>query len=157
MNAYSENAVDRRRWWPGSVLALGLVTALIGAAALPATVAGATVGAGTSVAHWGSFFGDGSADNDQLMSPTDVALPGPVAQVATSNSTQYALLTDGAVYAWGLGTEGELGDGATTNSFTAAGAGAVPGRRDDRLAAHRRHALQHRTGHRHVGTCLGLG
>jgi hypothetical protein len=51
-------------------------------------------------------------------SPVSVSLPGPVAEVATSNSTEYALLTNGRVYAWGLGNAGQLGDGATTNSFT---------------------------------------
>ena len=35
-----------------------------------------------------------------------VTLPGRVAEVGTSNSTQYALLTDGSLYAWGLGTDG---------------------------------------------------
>jgi alpha-tubulin suppressor-like RCC1 family protein len=47
-------------------------------------------------------------------------LPAPVAQVSSSNSTQYALLTNGTVYAWGLGTHGELGNGHLKNSFTTA-------------------------------------
>ena len=51
-------------------------------------------------------------------SPASVSLPGSVAEVATSNSSQYALLTNGSVYAWGLGNAGQLGDGATKNSFT---------------------------------------
>ena len=51
-------------------------------------------------------------------SPASVSLPGSVAEVATSNSSQYALLTNGSVYAWGLGNAGQLGDGATGNSFT---------------------------------------
>jgi alpha-tubulin suppressor-like RCC1 family protein len=41
-----------------------------------------------------------------------------VVQVASSNSTQYALLADGEVYAWGLGAYGQLGDGGTTDSPT---------------------------------------
>ncbi len=41
-------------------------------------------------------------------------------QVASSNSTEYALLSNGEVYAWGFGTNGELGDGGTANSFTTA-------------------------------------
>ena len=40
-----------------------------------------------------------------------MTLPGTVAEIGTSNSTEYALLTDGSLYAWGLGTQGELGDG----------------------------------------------
>ena len=51
-------------------------------------------------------------------SPASLSLPGSVAEVATSNSSQYALLTNGSVYAWGLGNAGQLGDGATKNSFT---------------------------------------
>jgi alpha-tubulin suppressor-like RCC1 family protein len=71
------------------------------------------------VEHWGTFFGAASGVNyDTRTSPTPVALPGPIAQIATSNSTEYALLTNGALYAWGLGTQGELGDGKRLNSLT---------------------------------------
>jgi alpha-tubulin suppressor-like RCC1 family protein len=41
-------------------------------------------------------------------------------QVASSNSTQYALLANGRVYAWGLGEDGQLGDGTATTSSTTA-------------------------------------
>ena len=99
----------------------GLAVLLIGVV-LPAGTANASpvVVAGGTVSHWGSFFGNGSADNDLRTSPTPIALPGTVVQVATSNSTQYALLSDGSVYAWGLGGDGELGDGSTSDSFTTA-------------------------------------
>jgi alpha-tubulin suppressor-like RCC1 family protein len=47
--------------------------------------------------------------------PTPVrGVRGTVTQIATSNSTGYALTSAGAVYAWGAGSEGELGDGTTT-------------------------------------------
>jgi alpha-tubulin suppressor-like RCC1 family protein len=47
--------------------------------------------------------------------PTPVSdIKGTVSQVATSNSTGYALTRSGAVYAWGTGSEGELGNGTTT-------------------------------------------
>ena len=68
------------------------------------------------VRHWGTFFGGASAlePEDMTTSPARVRLPGRVVgKVATSNSSQYALLTDGSVYAWGLGNAGQLGDGAT--------------------------------------------
>jgi alpha-tubulin suppressor-like RCC1 family protein len=70
------------------------------------------------VEHWGSFFGGRKGNFGTQMSPVPVTLPGIVAQVGSSNSTQYALLTDGRLYAWGLGTQGQLGDGQRKNSFT---------------------------------------
>jgi alpha-tubulin suppressor-like RCC1 family protein len=66
------------------------------------------------VAFWGTFAGSGS----QHLSPFTVTLPAPVAEVGTSNSTVYALLTNGRVYAWGTGTRGQLGDGRNRSSFT---------------------------------------
>ena len=74
----------------------------------------------STVQHWGTFFGGTSTlvPEDMITSPVSVRLPGRVAAVATSNSSQYALLTNGSVYAWGLGNAGQLGDGATENSFT---------------------------------------
>lgn len=74
----------------------------------------------STVQHWGTFFGGASTlkPEDTITSPASVSLPGSVAEVATSNSSQYALLTNGSVYAWGLGNAGQLGDGATRNSFT---------------------------------------
>jgi alpha-tubulin suppressor-like RCC1 family protein len=71
------------------------------------------------VEHWGTFFGAGAGVNyDTRTAPTAVSLPGQVAQIGTSNSTEYALLTNGRLYAWGIGTAGELGDGTELNSFT---------------------------------------
>jgi alpha-tubulin suppressor-like RCC1 family protein len=72
----------------------------------------------TTAEHWGSFFGATTGNFDLEPSPTAVRLPGAVSAVATSNSTQYALLKNGQVYAWGLGNVGQLGDGTRTNSFT---------------------------------------
>jgi alpha-tubulin suppressor-like RCC1 family protein len=54
---------------------------------------------------------------DVAMSPVALTVPGAVAEIGTSNSTQYALLTNGSLYAWGLGAEGQLGDGSTVSSF----------------------------------------
>ena len=73
-----------------------------------------------TVRHWGTFFGGASTFTPEGMttSPASLSLPGSVAEVAASNSSQYALLANGSVYAWGLGNAGQLGDGATGNSFT---------------------------------------
>jgi alpha-tubulin suppressor-like RCC1 family protein len=73
----------------------------------------------STVEHWGAFFGGQKNVNYDLdPSPVGVTVPGTVAETGTSNSTQYALLTNGSVYAWGLGNEGQLGDGSLVNSFT---------------------------------------
>jgi alpha-tubulin suppressor-like RCC1 family protein len=69
------------------------------------------------IEHWGYLFGGASAENQMEKSPVGVTVPGTVAEVGSSNSTEYALLTDGRLYAWGQGTYGQLGDGSTVNSF----------------------------------------
>ncbi|HTT54859.1 MAG TPA: hypothetical protein VMH35_25990 [Streptosporangiaceae bacterium] len=72
----------------------------------------------STLEHWGSFFGGRHGNFDTLFSPARLIVPGTVTQVGTSNSTEYALLTDGQLYAWGLGTDGQLGDGRRADSFT---------------------------------------
>jgi len=50
----------------------------------------------STVEHWGSFFGGKRNVNYDLdSSPVALTVPGTVAEVGTSNSTQYALLTNG--------------------------------------------------------------
>jgi len=100
-----------------AVVAAGILIA--GCSTAGPSSAGAVVPSPTAtILHWGSFFGDG--EGDLVKSPAVIRLPGTVAQVGTSNSTQYALLTNGSLYAWGLGTQGELGDGGDENSFSRA-------------------------------------
>jgi alpha-tubulin suppressor-like RCC1 family protein len=84
----------------------------------PPAVKPSPVPASNTVRHWGSFFGGREGNFDLEVSPVTVTLPGAVTEVGTSNSTQYALLADGRLYAWGLGTQGQLGDGNERNSFT---------------------------------------
>ena len=67
----------------------------------------------------GAFFEE-NGNLGTLASPTPIPLPATIAQVASSNAAEYALLSDGRVYAWGLGGDVELGDGATSASLTAA-------------------------------------
>ena len=88
-------------------------------AASRSSTAAADPAATTQVEHWGTFFGAARGVNyDTSAVPVAVTLPGPVAEIGTSNSDDYALLTNGRLYAWGLGTVGELGDGGESNSFT---------------------------------------
>jgi alpha-tubulin suppressor-like RCC1 family protein len=80
------------------------------------TDARAAAAPAAQVMRWGSFFADGSPNTATAVSPVTVRLPGTVAEVGSSNSTEYALLTNGSLYAWGLGAEGELGDGNLVDS-----------------------------------------
>jgi alpha-tubulin suppressor-like RCC1 family protein len=70
-----------------------------------------------TVQRWGSFFGGRPGNFGTEMSPVTMTLPGTVAEVGSSNSTEYALLADGRLYAWGLGSQGQLGDGGQRDSF----------------------------------------
>jgi alpha-tubulin suppressor-like RCC1 family protein len=93
-----------------------LAVATVGAAALLSTLslapATAQPGAAT-VDHWGAY--TGSPENTNLR-PVSVSLPGPVTEIGTSNSTEYALLNNGTLWAWGTGSDGQLGDGRTKGS-----------------------------------------
>lgn len=52
-----------------------------------------------------------NAPRGSVASPIVIDLPGKVLQVAMSDLTQYALLEDGTVVAWGQNDEGQLGNG----------------------------------------------
>ena len=51
------------------------------------------------VKHWGSFFGGAPGNRAVRLSPVPLTLPGKVVAVGSSNSTQYALLANGHLYA----------------------------------------------------------
>jgi alpha-tubulin suppressor-like RCC1 family protein len=91
---------------------LCLAGALAVAAGGPAVAAPGMTASGATVEHWGRFSGN------KNLSPVAITMPAPVAQIGSSNSAEYALLTNGTVYAWGDGGDGQLGDGSTGNSFT---------------------------------------
>ncbi|HLX46702.1 MAG TPA: hypothetical protein VKS82_00035 [Streptosporangiaceae bacterium] len=111
-------AVARKSLFVGGGLCLPLVLSASPALAHPVAVPPqATLQTSRTIEHWGSY--TGGDQGDRTLRPKAMNLPGPIAQIATSNSTEYALLTNGTLYAWGLGTNGQLGDGNDRDSFGA--------------------------------------
>ena len=97
-----------------ALLGLGSLAVIV-TSALPAA-ADAASSPSSTVKYWGSF-ADTSGASPAQTTPFPVYLPGPVKQIGTSNSAAYALLTDGRVYAWGRGADGQLGNGGTSDSL----------------------------------------
>jgi alpha-tubulin suppressor-like RCC1 family protein len=68
----------------------------------------------TLVYRFGVVGNRGKIAQLERRTPTVVAgIAGEVVQIATSNSDGYALTSNGSVWAWGVGSYGELGDGKT--------------------------------------------
>ena len=101
-------------------LALAACTAT--PAATPSPTASPTATATTaSVYRFGVIGNRGKIAQLERGTPTVVAgITGKVIQVATSNSDGYALTSAGAVWAWGVGSYGELGNGGTSAYVTRA-------------------------------------
>src|SRR5271167_2013307 len=94
---------------------------LLAALVLSATVLlfpSAALAASQTVYSWGDF-GSAGPVSPIVDSPRAITgIPGTITQIATSNSDSYALSSTGAVWAFGAGQYGELGNGTTTNSFS---------------------------------------
>jgi alpha-tubulin suppressor-like RCC1 family protein len=114
----------RRRSAPTTLLlAAGLALAGCSgtAAPAPAHAAGSTTTSGPAVYRFGVVGNRGKIASLERGVPTAVAgISGTVTQIATSNSDGYALTSAGAVWAWGVGSYGELGDGTTSAYVTRA-------------------------------------
>lgn len=106
-----------------SFVFLGSCFSLLTPAATPAgagsLATGGTQSVTTNVYRWGSYISQVTHRTDQLDTPTAFAVPGKVESIATSNSATYALDTNGTVWAWGNGANGQLGDGSLDNSINA--------------------------------------
>ncbi len=95
--------------------ATAFLVVLAGALAAPASSGAAPK---DTTYGWGDF-GQHGPQNPSVSTPTPVSgVPGTVTQVVATNAATYALTADGQVWAWGAGTLGELGNGASTNSFS---------------------------------------
>lgn len=103
------------RWAPGR-RALGPVLALAAVSLAIAACGGGSPPASlrTAVYRFGVVGNRGKIASLERDRPTLVeGIRGQVVQIATSNSDGYALTAAGAVWAWGVGSLGELGDGSS--------------------------------------------
>jgi alpha-tubulin suppressor-like RCC1 family protein len=104
--------------WPVRLAALA--TALVTALAVVACDGAGTTSppapkTGASVYRWGVVGNRGKIAQLELGTPTAVTgITGKVVQIATSNSDGYALTSAGQVFAWGVNSFAELGDGKET-------------------------------------------
>ena len=109
-------------------LVVGLVVVGIVAAACSGTPgrhgasrASETVPSVTGVYRFGVVGNRGKIASLELHKPTPVeGIHATVVQIATSNSDGYTLTAGGAVYAWGVASDGELGNGTTPPYATVA-------------------------------------
>jgi hypothetical protein len=98
-----------------AVTAAAMTCAALAAAAGPASARAAR---SSAVDHRGTFFGQARPGGDDTsLRPVEMTVPGRIAQIGTSNSTDYALLSSGELHAWGQGSHGQLGDGRRHDSF----------------------------------------
>ncbi len=91
----------------------------LAAAAFASAISIASPAAGAQVMRWGTYFGGGGEGGGLTQSlPTVVpGLESGVTALAASNAASY-VLQGGAVFAFGDGGAGELGDGTEKNSTT---------------------------------------
>ncbi len=97
-----------------TLLAVPFVAALLLASCGSSSVASAPP-SNTVVYRFGVVGNRGKIAQLERSRPTVVAgIKGVVVQIATSNSDGYALSSNGTVWAWGVNSYGELGDGQLT-------------------------------------------
>jgi alpha-tubulin suppressor-like RCC1 family protein len=100
------------------VLAVGLTACT---SASTSTPRGDNHAPGSTVYRFGVVGNQGKIAQLELGTPTVVGgIAGDVVQIATSNSDSYALTSNGEVWAWGVASNGELGDGQTSPCSTRA-------------------------------------
>jgi alpha-tubulin suppressor-like RCC1 family protein len=115
--------VTYRKMAKALVLAAPLVLIACGAsaAASSAVSSGVSTNTGPAVYRWGVPGSAGKIAQLELTTPAAVTgITGKVVQIATSNSDGYALTSTGTVWAWGVDSYGELGNGTTALDKTQA-------------------------------------
>jgi alpha-tubulin suppressor-like RCC1 family protein len=113
--------VRRRSAATALLLAAGLALAACSGGTTPAAKPAPAATAKTTVYRFGVVGNRGKIAQLERGTPTLVTgITGTVVQVATSNSDGYALTSAGTVWAWGVGSYGELGDGTTSSDVTRA-------------------------------------
>lgn len=105
-------------WSRGVLVFTAALAAGIGAAACGSSSPGHPAATSASshpiVYTFGVAGTEGPVAQTEHQKPTPIpGIEGSVVQIATSNSDTYALTSDGTVWAWGVGSNGELGDGGT--------------------------------------------
>jgi alpha-tubulin suppressor-like RCC1 family protein len=92
-----------------------LTCCVTGAIAALLLVASTAAAATHTAEYFGTFYGGGFDDEQSAPAATGLS---EVAAVQASNSSDYVLLADGQVWAFGSGGAGQLGDGSTANTET---------------------------------------
>jgi hypothetical protein len=96
----------------GTLLALASVLGSALVLTACATTAASRPPSTSVIYRFGVVGNHGAISQLQLDRPTPVAgISGRIVQIATSNSDGYALTSDGVVWAWGVASFGELGNG----------------------------------------------
>lgn len=104
---------------------VGLAASVVMTATVLITASGTSGGSSqsssTPVYRFGVVGTQGKIQQLERPTPTVVeGISGKVVQIATSNSDGYALTSSGAVWAWGVGNFGELGNGSAPRYDTSA-------------------------------------